>query len=270
MIKLFLRAALPLFLCAWLFSCNTSKPLQYFEAGVDTSQLDQIHVPDPVIKRGDLLSIMIYSDNPEATAIYNQASGTSNSMSAGTGMTIGAPSPTTTAPGYMVDVNGNIRLHEIGTMQVEGLTKEQLSDQIVEKLKKIEVLKNPYCIIRFLNFKITVLGEVKNQGVFTLPGEKASIFEALGLAGDITSYGRKDNVILIREAAGKRSYAKLDISKQDVITSPYFYLQQNDVIIVAADKKKTTPADEQTLRYITVGATVVSSIAILLTLILNN
>ena len=269
--KFFLRAALPLFFCTWLFSCNTSKPLQYFEGGVDTTKLDQIKVPEPVIKKGDLLSIVILSDNPDATAIFNQAGGTAASIGTVSGDAPKGPAATSSsAPGYLVDNHGNIRLHEIGIMQVEGLTKDQLADQVVEKLKKIEVLKNPYCIIRFLNFKITVLGEVKNQGVYTLPGEKGSIFEALGMAGDISSYGRKDNVILIRESGGKRSYATLDLSKQDVISSPYFYLEQNDVIIVNADKKKSTPQDEQTLRYITVGATVVSSIAILLTLILNN
>jgi polysaccharide export outer membrane protein len=121
-------------------------------------------------------------------------------------------------------------------------------------------------VVRFNNFKVTVLGEVRSPGVFTVPGEQASVLEALGLAGDISEYGKKDKVMLIRESQGKRTYAILDLLDPAVFSSPNFYLRQNDVLVVEPDSRKPTAADIQTLQYITVAASVVSSIAILITL----
>jgi polysaccharide export outer membrane protein len=248
-------------------SCIGSKPVPYFRGNIDTSKLQNLVVPDQLIQRGDILGITIFSDNPEATAIYNQASvstGTPTSLQPVKG--VATASSSSAGGGYLVDNSGNIRMHAIGILHVEGLTKDQLTDQITTALEKLQVLSHPYCVVRFNNFKITVLGEVRNPGVFTVPGEKASVLEALGLAGDITDYGRKEKVMLIRENQGRRSYAQLDLLDPSIFSSPNFYLRQNDVLVVEPDSKKPTAADLQTLQYITVAATVVSSIAILITL----
>ncbi len=110
------------------------------------------------------------------------------------------------------------------------------------------------------------MGEVAAPGVFTIPTEKASVLEALGLAGDITMYGRKDVVMLIRENQGKRTFYNLNLTDPAIFSSPNFYLRQNDVLIVQADKRKSTPADQQTMMYTTLAFTAVSTIAILITL----
>lgn len=246
-------------------ACFSSKPVPYFQGGLDTTQLQNVHIPDQLIQKGDILNIVIYSDNAEATAIFNQAAGAGAAPSAQ-----GAKGNATTVPsgtsGYLVDNNGNIRLHAIGVLPVEGLTRQQLEELITQKLLQLGVLTNPYCVIRFNNFKIIVLGEVFSPGVFTIPTEKASVLEALGMAGDITMYGRKDMVMLIRETQGKRTYYNLNLTDPTIFSSPNFYLRQNDVLVVQADKRKATAGDQQTMMYITLAFTAVSTVAILITL----
>lgn len=139
----------------------------------------------------------------------------------------------------------------------------------MQKLTALQSLTNPYVVIRFENFKVTVIGEVKSQGVFTIPGEKATILEAMGLAGGITDYGRKDNVLIIRENQGKREYAYLDLSKASVVSTPYFFLQQNDVLVVDVDPKKQTVTDQDNMRNFTIALSLISTIALLANLALR-
>ncbi|HWB92397.1 MAG TPA: hypothetical protein VG605_11110, partial [Puia sp.] len=150
----------------------------------------------------------------------------------------------------------------LGNLHVEGLTKAQLKALLDSKLKDT-LLRNPYYTIRFLNYKFTLLGEVQHPGVFNIPGEHISIFDALGLAGDITFYGRRDNVLIIRDSSGVRQYARLNLLKPDVMLSPFYNLQQNDLVIVEPSRKKAVASDQVTTRNITVAATVVSTLAIL-------
>lgn len=252
-----------------LSGCFGSKPVSYFENGVlDTARAEKVVIPEQTIQKGDILNIIIYSDNPEATAIYNQAGGSQVVSSIATSSAKSGSSAGTAnaGGGYLVDGDGNIILHAIGSIHAEGKTKSQLSNEIIERLNKLGVLSHPYCVIRFSNFKISVLGEVRSPGVFTLTGEKTSILEAMGMAGDITDYGQKDRVTLIREVDGQRTFHNINLLDPQVMNSPQYYLRQNDVLLVQADKKKPTARDVQTLTYITVGATVVSSLAIFITL----
>ncbi|HTI11076.1 MAG TPA: polysaccharide biosynthesis/export family protein [Puia sp.] len=262
-------------------SCGNTRQLTLMQGQFDTARLSQIQVSDPVIQKGDLLSIIVYSDNPQATALYNQsliivnsnsgasggsssggASGGSGGSGGGSGSTVGtqsAGSPTT--PGYQVDESGNIQFQGLGTLHVEGLTKTRLIELLDSKLK--DFLKNPYYTIRFLNYRFTMLGEVNHPGVYGIPGERISILEALGLAGDLTFYGRRDNVFFIRENNGKREFARLDLTKPEIMASPYFMLQQNDVVIVEANRKKVVASDQVTARNVTIAASIVSTLAIL-------
>jgi len=247
-------------------ACFSSRPVPYFQGGLDTTQLQSVDIPDQLIQKGDILNIVVYSDNAEATAIFNQAAGAGSVASPQ-----GTKGNATTVPagtgGYLVDNNGNIRLHAIGVLSVEGLTRQQLEELITQKLVQLGVLTNPYCVIRFNNFKIIVLGEVSAPGVFTIPTEKASVLEALGMAGDINMYGRKDLVMLIRENQGKRTYYNLDLTDPKIFSSPNFYLRQNDVLVVQADKRKMTAADQQTMLYITLAFTAISTVALLINLL---
>jgi polysaccharide biosynthesis/export protein len=264
-----------------LFSCVNTRQLTYMQGTFDTAQLSLVKIPEATVRQGDLLSIVVYSDNPEATALFNQSvitysspSSSSSSSSGGggsgggTGSTAGAMGPSSpTAPGYQVDENGNIQFQGLGILHVEGLTKTGLKDTLDLRLKNY--LKNPYYNIRFLNYRFTMLGEVQRPGIFSIPGEHVSMLEALGLAGDLTLYGRRDNVLIIRENEGKREWARLDLTKPQIMSSPFFYLQQNDVVYVEATKRKITSTDQSTGRTVTIAATIVSTVAIIISLLKN-
>ena len=258
---------LMLFFCVGGFSsCFFSKPVRYFEGLTDSTFIQEIVIPDQLIQKGDILNIKILSDNPEATSLFNQASGGSGSTSTKGGQGNENQSSSSAIGGYLVDNKGQIRMHAMGEIYVEGLTRQQLEEIIVRKLEKLAVLSNPYCLVRFGNFKITILGEVSSPGIYTIPTDKATVIEALGLAGDITVYGRKDEIMLIRENQGKRKYTNLDLTDPSIFQSPYFYMRQNDVLVVQPDKRKQTPADLQVIQLITLSFSIIS----VLTIIVNS
>lgn len=258
-------------------SCGNTRQLTYMQGKFDTAKMSEIKVPEPLVRKGDLLSIIVYSDNPAATALYNQSlitvsnsssgsSGSGGSSSSGSGGGSGSSAGATgggspTTPGYLVDETGNIQFQGLGELHVEGMTKRQLKDLLDSRLK--EYLKNPYYTIRFMNYRFTMVGEVTHPGIFSIPGEHVSLLEAIGLAGDLTFYGRRDNVLIMRENEGKREWARLDLTKPEILASPYYYLQQNDVVYVEANKKKVVANDQVTQRTVTIAATLISTLAIL-------
>jgi polysaccharide export outer membrane protein len=238
----------------------------------DTAQLSLVNPVEPIIRKGDILSIIVYSDNPDATKIYNQSVITTATMSASNSAGAGGASgnasgssgfsgSTPSAPGYQVDENGNIMFQGIGLIHIEGSTKAQLKDTLDVRLTPF--LQHPYYSIRFLNYKFTMLGEVNHPGLVSIPGERINLLEAIALAGDLTFYGRRDNVLVIRENNNKREFARLDLTKPEIMKSPYFYLQQNDVVIIEPSKKKAAANDVVTARNISLAASVVTTIAVL-------
>jgi len=245
-IRFFLLLALPLY----FISC---KPLQkipnYLENVTDSSGRGVVKVVDLKIQKNDLLSIQIFSlsTKPEVSdAIFNQ------------------PSTGGVAPGYLVDNNGNIEHHRLGTIHAEGLTKNELAAEIKKRLKEpVEVMADPSVVIRYMNLKITVLGQVGKEGAITVPGEKLNILEAVGLAGGVTDYGKKTNVRIVRESNGQRETGQVDLTSKDIFESPFYNLVQNDIIIVEATQQKMKDAEQQkimqkvsfTLTMITVTAT---------------
>jgi polysaccharide export outer membrane protein len=249
-------------------SCGNTRQLIYMQGKFDTAALSKIVVKEPVIQKGDVLSIIVYSDNPEATKIYNQSliqvSGSSGTGSAagsmaGTSSGLSGSSPSTA--GYIVDENGNIEFQGLGRLHVDSLTRAQLKDTLNARLSNF--LVNPYYSIRFLNAHFTMLGEVTKPGIYTIPGDRISLLEALGVAGDMTFYGRRDNIVVMRETLGKREWGRLDITKPDIMASPFYYLQSNDVVIVEPTRKKIAANDQTTIRNITIASTIVSTLAIL-------
>jgi len=255
-------------------SCGNTRQIVLMQGKFDTAKLSKVEIVDPVIQKGDLISIIVYSDNPAATALYNQpltggsispasVSASNTNTGGGTGSTSGAQQSVASpsSPGYLVDDEGNIQFQGLGVLHIEGLTKAKLKEMLDAKLKDT-LLKNPYYTIRFLNYKFTMLGEVTRPGVFNIPGEHISILDALGLAGDLTLYGRRDNVLIIREGGGKREFHRLDLTKPEIMISPYFYLRQGDVVYVEPTRKKIIAEDQATARTITIAATVVSTLAI--------
>ena len=260
----FTRIPALLFLSVYLLSCGTQQKLPgYLENVVDTTGKDEVKIPDLLIQKNDLLSIQVYSlsTRPELSdAIYNLpcagASGGSNTAS---------------VCGFMVDANGNIEYPRLGLFHAEGLTKHELATQIKKRLTEpIELLTSPNVIIRFLNYKITVLGEVGNPGTINVPGERITILEAIGLSGDITDDGKKNAVKVIREVNNKREIGLIDLSSKDLFESPYYNLMQNDVILVEPSKRKIKTS-EQALVQQRVGfaISIISAITVIYSIIRN-
>ncbi len=250
-----------------MFSCTTPRELRYLQGTFDTAALRNVVYKNQVIQKNDLLSIIVYSDNNAATMIFNQPVGaTALSAPTSIGGEISPATPALASGGYLVSLSGDIQFPQVGRLHVEGLTKDQLVDLLNSKLKD-KYLSNPYYTIRFLNFKITMVGEVIRPGLYTIPSERINIIEAIGLAGDLTFYAQRNNILVIRETNGKREFGRLDITKPEVFNSPYFYLQQNDVILVDLNKRKVAANDNSLIRGITIVGALISTFAVLLSLL---
>ena len=215
-----------------LSSCSSTRNLVYF-SNLDSSEksVEQIkNKPDQIIQSDDLLSITISSLNSESNALFNN--GVLQTAGSAGASTVSARS----YEGYLVDRSGNINFPVIGTIMLGGLTKEKAIEKITVKIK--EYIKNPVINIRFLNFKITVVGEVNHPSTFIVVSEKINLMEALGQAGDLTPYGKRSNLLIIREENGVRSTARVNLNDKNALSSPYYYLHQNDILYVEPIKAK--------------------------------
>jgi polysaccharide biosynthesis/export protein len=238
-------------------SCSVQKNrgggLNYLENIRDTAVPLGTAVPNPVIQKNDLLSIRVYSMSidPRTDLPYNLP----EQAVAGTAGT--------TTSGFLVDQNGNIEYPRIGTVHAEGLTKEQLADQIKGKLS--EVLKSPSVIVRFANYKVTVLGEVRSPSTYTFVSERVTILDAIGMAGDISEFGKRNNVKVMREQNGKREIGTIDLTSGNMFASPYYNLQQNDVVFVEQSDRRIRQQDRQDLfQNISLATSIITTIAIIL------
>lgn len=203
-----------------------------------TTRDDTVKIPEPflpTIKAGDILSVQVSSLNAEASTYFNPAAMMDVNAIAG------STNPLTRSVGYLVAADGTIKLPLVGQLAVADLTNSKASELIGSKLRAY--LKEPTVSIRNLNFKISVLGEVARPSLFTIPNEQITLPEALGLAGDLTIYGRRDNVLIIREENNQRVFARLDLTRRDAFRSPYYSLHPNDVVYVEPGKVRVTSVD---------------------------
>jgi len=191
----------------------------------------------PVVRVDDILNIVIQTLDPQANTILNQGNLPASS-GAVTGNNTAAQA---VVSGYLVGKDGIIHLPYIGAVVVKGLTTEQIRDTISQKIAFY--FKDPVVNVRFANFKVSVLGEVKNPSTFLIPNEKPTVIDALGLAGDITIYGRRDNVMLIRDNEGQKEITRLNLDSSKSISSHYFYLRPNDVLYIEATASKVQSTD---------------------------
>lgn len=219
-----------LFLVLFVCSCATPKNINYFPQIQDETIANKSPIQEPQIQINDLLSIIVTSSSAEASAIFNAPNESSGITSSA------ATSTNTLTIGYLVNQNGDILFPVLGQIHVQGLTKYQLTTLISGKIIEKKLLIDPIVTIRYLNFKVSVLGEVSRAGVYTTPTEKLSILEALSFAGDITIYGERNNILLIRENdKGEKIIKHLDLTNQNILSSPYYYLKSNDVLIVSSN-----------------------------------
>jgi polysaccharide biosynthesis/export protein len=215
-----------------LSSCFSTKQVTSFNSIADTTIQYAIEDLEPVIQKNDILSISVSSINTDATQTFNLYSISSSQGTVNSGTV-------SQASGYLVNQEGYIKFPMLGNIKVQGMTKKSLTDTITAGLIRKNLLYEPIVNIRYLNYKITVLGEVARPAVINVPGEKITLLEALGVAGDLTSFANRSNVLIIRDSdSGKRTTKRLDLTDADILTSPYYFLKSNDIVYVAPNRAK--------------------------------
>lgn len=259
-----------LFIILYFASCSTQKKAvtNYVDNTDSTALNESVKITEIKIQKNDLLSIQVYSSSldPSVDAPYNLGGAVNNAGTPGVSSSSGGSNSTGAAAntGFLVDENGNIEYPRLGTIHAEGLTKAELTEVIKTKLTKpIALLDNPSVIIRFLNFKITVLGEVGKPGPITIPTGHVTILEAIGLAGDIPITGKKNTVRVLREIDGKREIGDIDLTSKKIFNSPYYNLLQNDVVMVEVTKTKLRQSDQLTLQRITTVLGIITSLTLI-------
>ncbi len=253
--RIFLRLAsclLFFFMLVLFASCGSSKDIIYFQkaeseynATKDASKYE-VHITN-----NDNLLITVTSKNPQATEIFNilklDRSVSDNVLK---------------WQGYLVDQSGNINFPLIGQIHLGGLTKAQAEKILQDKISSY--IEDPVVNIRFMNYKVTVLGEVTRPGAYTIDDEKLTIVQSLGLAGDLTIYGNRHDIMVCREVAGQKKFYRVDITSPDIFNSPVYYLQQNDIVYVEPNKAKV----RNSTNYIQNFSLGISVISLLLTVAL--
>ena len=231
--KNILRITLAVAFAAALVSCSsqTYKKINYLQdIEGDTSMSMKIN-KGIIIQPQDQLSIIVTSRDPKMATPFNLSVAMYYS---GSELSVAGGSQRIT--GYVVDNNGNIQFPSLGEVHVGGLNRWELQDLITSKLSDSGLLKDAVVTVEFMNFKVSVLGEVTAPGTYSVTGDKITIFQALALARDLTIYGQRDNVHVIREQNGKRQIYTLNLTDSNIFNSPAYYLQQNDVVYVTPSK----------------------------------
>lgn len=241
-------------------SCVTQKNLTYFRT-LQAEDADSINKAfelqqDPVLRIGDALLIQISALDEEAAIPYNMVAVV---PSTGTQLNM-TPIMLT----YVVDEQGDIILPVLGRLHVEGMSKTELRDELTERLSK--QIKDPLVTISLQNRKVTVMGEVRNPKQVPIPNGRLTILEALASAGDLTPYGKRNNILVTREVNGKMEIARLDLTSNDIFSSPYYFLQQNDVIYVSPNHVRVVNSQNVGL-WLSVVSTLASAATVIVTVI---
>lgn len=251
-------------LLLFISSCVSTRNLTYLNDLSTTRTFTEeiINQTEIIIQPGDQLGIMVSTLNPESNLLFNAGVlPSTGSLAASAAPTAGR---TAANEGYLVDMNGDINFPVLGRVRLGGLTREQATLRLTAELKKN--VKNPIVNIRFLNFRITVLGEVARPSTFIVPSERVTLLEALALAGDMTAYGKREDVMIIREKDNVRTVTRANLSDKQFLNSPDFYLQQNDVVYVSPAKIKALQTSTGTyyLSLVAVGASILSLLVVIL------
>lgn len=189
--------------------------------GIEQTSTAEVIKYEPKIQLDDLVYINVTSESIEAAAPFNLGGNTEQIAGGGNAIQLSS---------YLVDNQGEIDFPILGIIKVAGLTKTELHDLL--KIRLEEFLKDPLLIVRVVNFKVTVMGEVKNPGNFTANSDRLTIMEALAQAGDLTPVANRDNILVIREESGIKSYYRVNLTDSELLQSPIYYLKQNDLVIV--------------------------------------
>ncbi len=236
-------------------SCKAYKNIPYFQDLSDTAKLTLIKTAtfkNPVIEPGDILSVTIETLDKEVTSLLNASASSPHAVT-----------------GFLVNKDGEIQLSFIGKIKVSGFTTIEAEEAIAKEAEKH--FNSPMVNVRFANFKITVLGEVTRPGTYIAPTEKINLFDAIGLAGDLTPYALRDNILLIRDSLNDKALVRMNLKSKNIISSPYFYLQPNDVIYVVPAKSVIAKEESSVIRSnLQIIATLVSLTLIFLAFFLKK
>jgi polysaccharide biosynthesis/export protein len=240
-----------------LGSCVSSKDTVYF--GNIPADAPQVRLPEyqePIVQIDDILHITIQTVDGGTTAAINRLSGGN----------VGNPAPvanSSTPSGYLVDEEGKITIPMLGTLQVAGLTTSEVRALINDEASKY--FNDPTVQVRFANFKITVIGEVAKPATYTVPNEKVTLLDAIGMAGDLTIYGKRQTVLLIRDADGEKEFVRFDLNDYSTFESPYFYLKQNDVVYVEPTRSRANANNAATFQIVSLALSALSVITLAIT-----
>lgn len=235
-------------------SCASRKELVYFQP--DSTMLKTIfELNSPKLQPGDILAISVTADDVKVTEPFNQVSPYNNSG------TLQNTNPF--IPTYAIDVNGEIDFPRIGKIHLSGKTRTEAMDVIRKEVSKFII--NPGISMEIRNFRVTVLGEVKNPGTFPVNNDRITILEALGMAGDLTINGVRQNILVIREQNGKKEEFRVDLTKKEALNSPIYYLAQNDVIYVEPNgaKIQSSKYTQNTSIFVSIASVVITVISVL-------
>lgn len=250
-------------LVALLFaSCKPSEEIAYIADAQRDSAFALKGQFSGGIQANDLLSIYVASETPESTIQFNQETNKIAVLTDGDNRTV-LNSGSTTVSGYLVNHDGDIIFPVLGRIHVLGLTHNELAALIEKQLISQGHITDPVVTVKLMNFKVCVLGDVARPGQLVVSGERLTIFEALSMVGDLTIYGQRHNVTIVREENGVRTIGEVDLSSKSVFDSPYYYLHQNDVVYVEPNmrKKKNAERDPMTMTYISSAVSIVSVIS---------
>lgn len=253
------------FVLFFLSSCSTKKKLDYLQniesVALEASRKNAIST----IQSNDQLVILVTAKDMDVVKPFNQnfSSGQILQYSSASNNLPTQNQVSTSGPTYIVDSQGNIEFPIIGKINIENKTTEELRDILKKEISKYVL--NPQVSVKNTNYKITVLGEVNRPGTYNIPEAQTTILEVLGLAGDLTIYGNREDILVLRNIDGTMTKERIDLTKADFINSPYFNLKQNDVIIVSPNetKQKTSRLDPNAGIYISVASIVVTILALI-------
>lgn len=241
-----------------LSACSAYKDIVYFQ-DIDEVQLKELTTAyEAIIKKDDILTIVVTGPDKSVVAPYNLTLGE---------VTNGgyAYDPERRTLGYLVDSQGNIEFPILGTIHVEGMTRNQLVKHLTRRIGAD--VKDPIVYVSFRNYKISVLGEVKSPGTYTMQSEKVNILQAISMAGDLNLTAKREGILLLREQNGKIEHYTIDLRSSKLMDSPYFFLQQNDVLYVPASPGRVATATNSTGVWTSIVASVSSTLAVVATIL---
>lgn len=233
-------------------ACAPRRDLVYFSNMANATITKDEQNNDIIIRLNDIVSVTMNSSNPESNTLF---AGNKNDLS------------NASLKGYRVSKSGTIHLPLIGDYKIEGLTVEEAQKGIASAL--VKYVKNPEIEVQVTNFKITVIGEVNKPSTFTITDEKVNLLEALGMAGDMTVYGKRENVLIIRSEDGHKVMKRLNLNEQETMNSPYFNLRQNDIVYVEPDRSKAVEFSTNT-RIMPMIIASISAAAVLVAVLLKR